>query len=170
MSVPDEEAAARLPSELSKAEIQECIEVIREGEAVDVASAKRELPRAVAIVTKHSDKEIVGVGAFELTTTVAFEMNNLSRQYVGFNARTASSYSVSDISSMLCLRNCCGASLAARIDPLKQSQPLPRGACTAWVTAGCNGLAETSPRYSTLNPQIKPKFRSILISFLASGH
>jgi hypothetical protein len=56
---------SHLPNQLSKDEIARCLSIIREGGAVDSASAKKQLPRARAVAVVRSGDEIVGVGAIK---------------------------------------------------------------------------------------------------------
>lgn len=56
---------SHLPNQLSKDEIARCLSLIREGGAVDTASAKNELPLARAIAAVRSGNEIVGVGVIK---------------------------------------------------------------------------------------------------------
>jgi hypothetical protein len=53
------------PSKLEPSEIAACLAIIKAGEAVDLMSAKRELPLATAIALVWKDKQIVGVGAIK---------------------------------------------------------------------------------------------------------
>lgn len=50
---------------LGPSEIAACLAIIKTGEAVDLMSAKRELPLATAIALAWKDKQIVGVGAIK---------------------------------------------------------------------------------------------------------
>lgn len=52
-------------SELSAAEYERCIEIIKSGGAVDPTSARRELRRAPHVVVVRKDSEIVAVGAIK---------------------------------------------------------------------------------------------------------
>ena len=49
--------------ELSKVEFETCIEIIKNGDAVDLNSAAKELPLATVVVIAARGTEIVGVGA-----------------------------------------------------------------------------------------------------------
>jgi GNAT superfamily N-acetyltransferase len=51
--------------ELTTKVVSECIAVIKQGEAVDWQSAKRELPLATAVVIARKGSQIVGVGAIK---------------------------------------------------------------------------------------------------------
>ena len=53
------------PAKLSAADQAICIGIIGSGDAVDVESARRELPRATAVAVVHSGNQIVGVGAIK---------------------------------------------------------------------------------------------------------
>jgi hypothetical protein len=59
------EVTSPAPSKLGPAEIAACLAIIETGEAVDLISAKRELPRASAMAVAWKDKQIVGVGAIK---------------------------------------------------------------------------------------------------------
>jgi hypothetical protein len=59
------EVTTPAPSKLGPSEIAACLAIIETGEAVDLVSAKRELPRASAIAVAWKDKQIVGVGAIK---------------------------------------------------------------------------------------------------------
>lgn len=54
-----------VPSGLSKAELAECLALIKSGGAVDPASAGREVPKATSVVIARKDNKIVGVGAIK---------------------------------------------------------------------------------------------------------
>jgi hypothetical protein len=56
---------AHFPNELSKGEIKRCLSLIKEGDAVDFASAEKELPLAKVVVAVRLRGEIVGVGAIK---------------------------------------------------------------------------------------------------------
>lgn len=51
--------------ELSADDLNDCVEVLREGEAVDIDSARAELPIAPVVVLKRVDGKIVGLGAIK---------------------------------------------------------------------------------------------------------
>jgi GNAT superfamily N-acetyltransferase len=53
------------PGSLTKEEIADCIDVIKTGEAVDLVSAKRELPLASVLAVVRAGTAIVGVGAIK---------------------------------------------------------------------------------------------------------
>jgi GNAT superfamily N-acetyltransferase len=55
------------PSDLSKQELGECIDLVASGNAVDPQSARRGLPKAVLIAVVRTDGKIVGVGAIKRT-------------------------------------------------------------------------------------------------------
>jgi GNAT superfamily N-acetyltransferase len=52
-------------NKLGPSEIAACLAIIKTGEAVDLMSAKRELPLAKAVALAWKDKQIVGVGAIK---------------------------------------------------------------------------------------------------------
>jgi len=52
-------------NKLGPSEIAACLAIIKTGEAVDLMSAKRELPLATVIALAWKDKQIVGVGAIK---------------------------------------------------------------------------------------------------------
>lgn len=54
-----------LPSELSKTEINRFLSIIKEGKAVDFASAEEQLPLAQVVAIARLGDEIVGVGAIK---------------------------------------------------------------------------------------------------------
>lgn len=54
-----------LPDELSNAEIERCVAIIRSGEAVDPEAAAAELPLASALAVARRGSVIVGVGAIK---------------------------------------------------------------------------------------------------------
>lgn len=67
------------PSALSKDEIQTCISLIQEGDAVDPASAAKWFPLATVVALKRVAGEIVGVGAIKLIRpTYASDIANKS--------------------------------------------------------------------------------------------
>jgi GNAT superfamily N-acetyltransferase len=51
--------------ELSPEDLEECISILDEGKAVNVAFARRELPVAPVVVLKRVDGKIVGLGAIK---------------------------------------------------------------------------------------------------------
>jgi len=53
------------PKDLSMKEFAACVAILKKGDAVDVESARAELPRATALVVVWKDKQIVGVGAIK---------------------------------------------------------------------------------------------------------
>lgn len=53
------------PAKLSLAQISACIAIIKDGGAVDTASAKAQLPRAAAAAIAWKGRDIVGVGAIK---------------------------------------------------------------------------------------------------------
>jgi hypothetical protein len=53
------------PGSMTKEEIADCIDVIKTGEAVDLVSAKRELPLASVLAVVRAGTAIVGVGAIK---------------------------------------------------------------------------------------------------------
>lgn len=54
-----------VPDDLSNAEIESCVAIIRNGGAVDPESAEGELPHASALAVARRGAEIVGVGAIK---------------------------------------------------------------------------------------------------------
>ena len=58
----DYEVGACSPRELSRMELETCFAIIEQGEAVDVDSMKRVLPRSSVLA---KDSQIVGVGAIK---------------------------------------------------------------------------------------------------------
>jgi hypothetical protein len=58
-----------VPNDLSEANINKCVAIITNGEAVDPESAAREFPRASALAVVRSDGNIVGVGAIKRIRT-----------------------------------------------------------------------------------------------------
>ena len=50
---------------MSHAEVEKCIAIIRDGDAVDPESAGEELPRASVVAIARTGDEIVGVGAIK---------------------------------------------------------------------------------------------------------
>jgi GNAT superfamily N-acetyltransferase len=59
------EVTTPAPSKVGSSEIAACLAIIETGEAVDLMSAKRELPLASALALAWKDKQIVGVGAIK---------------------------------------------------------------------------------------------------------
>jgi hypothetical protein len=53
------------PNVLSKEEIQACLSVIKEGDAVNLKFAEKELPQAVVVAVKREGQNLVGVGAIK---------------------------------------------------------------------------------------------------------
>lgn len=53
---------AAVPSKLNHAEIEQCIAVIKEGEAVDVNSARKEIPLGMVAALVREGPQIVGCG------------------------------------------------------------------------------------------------------------
>jgi predicted GNAT family N-acyltransferase len=53
------------PGNLNRADLQTCFTIIEAGGAVDVASMKRDLPRASALALARINTQIVGVGAIK---------------------------------------------------------------------------------------------------------
>ena len=53
------------PSEFSREEIGKCLSVIKNGSAVDFASASKQLPIARIVAVVRTEKEIVGVGVIK---------------------------------------------------------------------------------------------------------
>jgi hypothetical protein len=70
------------PSSLTEEEIAQCIDVLKKGDAVDLASAKRELPIASLLAVVRDRAAIVGVGA-------------IKRERPGYAAKTARDSGVS---------------------------------------------------------------------------
>jgi len=62
---PEYEVGTYAPGNLNRAELQTCFAIIEAGGAVDVASMKRDLPRASALVLARTNTKIVGVGAIK---------------------------------------------------------------------------------------------------------
>jgi GNAT superfamily N-acetyltransferase len=54
-----------VPANLSAEEIAECVDVIKKGDAVDLLSAKKELPLAWSVAVVRAGTKIVGVGAIK---------------------------------------------------------------------------------------------------------
>jgi GNAT superfamily N-acetyltransferase len=55
----------RAPADLTERELKVCVNIIRQGEAVNIASAQTELPKANAIVLVYCGDEIAGIGAIK---------------------------------------------------------------------------------------------------------
>lgn len=54
-----------VPDDLTEDEIERCISIVKEGEAVDAESVESELPKATAIAVVRKGEEIVGVGVIK---------------------------------------------------------------------------------------------------------
>jgi hypothetical protein len=54
------------PSDMSKEDLQTCLDLIKEGSAVSVARAKTEFFNAMLVSTRRQDGEIVGVGVVKM--------------------------------------------------------------------------------------------------------
>ena len=87
------EAKCHLPSELSKLELKKCNALIKEGGAVDFASAQRQLELAKAVAVVRSGGGIVAVGVIKhprpryasgisMKSGYAFDKNILELGYV----------------------------------------------------------------------------------------
>ncbi len=61
----DDDVRSCSPSDLSEAELATCVAIIKNGDAVDPASAERELPLATALAIVRRGATIVGVGAIK---------------------------------------------------------------------------------------------------------
>jgi predicted GNAT family N-acyltransferase len=59
------EVGACTPRDLARAELETCFAIIEQGEAVDVDSMKRDLPRSSVLAVARKDTKIVGVGAIK---------------------------------------------------------------------------------------------------------
>ena len=55
----------KVGKDLSPDEIKACLVVLKEGDAVDVKAAERELPRAVTVAVVRVGKDVVGIGAIK---------------------------------------------------------------------------------------------------------
>ena len=61
----DYSVTTRAADTLTQAERARCIEILKEGEAVNVDTAREELPHSVALVVARHGDEIVGVGTIK---------------------------------------------------------------------------------------------------------
>jgi hypothetical protein len=55
----------KVGKDLSPDEIKACLVVLKEGDAVDVKTAERELPRAVTVAVARVGEDVVGMGAIK---------------------------------------------------------------------------------------------------------
>ena len=65
MKTPEYQVGLIEAANFSTADQAACIRVIEGGEAVDVESARRELPKAIAVAIARLEGQIVGVGAIK---------------------------------------------------------------------------------------------------------
>ncbi len=94
----DYDVRACTPSGLSEAELAKCVAIVKNGDAVDPASAERELPLATALAIVRRGATIVGVGAIKRVrhkyaadiagkSGIAFDRGTLELGYVVLDAK-----------------------------------------------------------------------------------
>jgi GNAT superfamily N-acetyltransferase len=54
-----------LPKDLSEADLAACLQVLKEGDAVDLEFAAAELPRALRVVVVRAESVVIGVAAIK---------------------------------------------------------------------------------------------------------
>ena len=74
----------KVGKDLSPDEIKACVAVLKEGDAVDLKIAERELPHAVAVAIVQVGQDIVGVGVIKQQRT-AYAKRIASAKHSGFS-------------------------------------------------------------------------------------